>query len=78
MPILYEANCVTLTEIVLPSSSLILLEKKEVMDSTYVIIPFPIIRTFTLSHNVVDLLRLVGISLLAERVDCRHFETCTQ
>ena len=35
MPILYEANCVTLTEIVLRSSSLILLEKKEVMDSTY-------------------------------------------
>ena len=41
MPILYKANCVTLAEIVLPSSSLILLEKKNVMDATYVLIPFP-------------------------------------
>ena len=41
MPILYKTNRVTLTEIVLPSSRLILLEKKEVMDATYVMIPFP-------------------------------------
>ena len=32
MPTLYKANYVILTEIILPSSSLVLLEKKEVMD----------------------------------------------